>query len=357
MTGSTVHRRLAAALVSALAATLLGGAAPAAAAPAVPSAPAAAPVSPAAGVVPPLTAAARLTVGRPAWVAVSVTTLWRTPSSPRPVDAPALANPARIDEWLREMTLSQRRGLWHKADTQALYGDRVRVIALRRRWAKVVVPSQPSQLDRRGYPGWVPRRQLTATSPRPSAKVATVLQRTTWLRTEAGASLFKISYGTRLPYLGTVGRFVRVATPTGDVRRVRATTVRVHDRGTPALRASRASLVRMATSFRGLPYLWAGLTGFGFDCSGLTWMDYRVHGITIPRDALPQSRAGRAVRAANRRPGDLLFYATDGVVHHVSMYIGDGMMVHAPGTGKTVEVIPVSTPAYRREYAGARRYL
>jgi cell wall-associated NlpC family hydrolase len=86
-------------------------------------------------------------------------------------------------------------------------------------------------------------------------------------------------------------------------------------------------------------------------------MDYRVHGVVIPRDALPQSRAGTAVRVGQRRKGDLLFYATGGRVHHVTMYIGHGRMLHAPHTGSVVQVTRVATPFYQREYAGARRYL
>ena len=74
--------------------------------------------------------------------------------------------------------------------------------------------------------------------------------------------------------------------------------------------------MRAAKGFVGLPYLWAGLSGFGLDCSGLTWLTYRVHGIQTPRDALPQSQGGTPVRRARR--GDLMFYATDGLVHHVS---------------------------------------
>lgn len=307
---------------------------------------------------PPATSAVPgLAVGRPAWVDVSVATVWRTPDSPREVDRPALANPARIGQWLDAMTTAERRALGGRADTQALLGDRVRVVRLVPGWARVVIPSQPSQLDRRGYPGWVPRRQLTAARPTRSAAVATVLQRTAWLRGDrvGGKKLLRISFGTRLPVVGRTPRFVRVATPTGTVRRIAKTSVGVHDRADPALPPTRASLVRTATSFVGLPYLWAGLSGFGLDCSGLTWLTYRVHGIRIPRDALPQSQGGTPVRGPRR--GDLMFYATDGRVHHVSMFVGDGKMVHAPGTGQMVQVIPTSTPAYRSEYAGARRYL
>lgn len=300
-----------------------------------------------------------LRVGRPAWVTVSVATLWRTPYSPRPVDRPALARPARIRAWLSAMTLDQRRALNGRADTQALLGERVRVVRLRPGWAKVVVPDQPTPDDTRGYPGWVPTRQLTARPPASAARRATVTARLVWLRTDdpAVAARTEVSFGTTLPYLGTVGSWVRVSTPVGVVRRVRAAAVSVHRPGTPALRATGADLVRAAVMFRGLAYLWAGRSGFGFDCSGLTSLDYAVHGVVIPRDAAPQSRAGRPVGAATLRKGDLMFYASNGVVHHVSMYAGNGLMVHAPRTGSSVQVLPTSTPAYASQYAGARRYL
>ena len=55
--------------------------------------------------------------------------------------------------------------------------------------------------------------------------------------------------------------------------------------------------------------------------------------------------------------GDLLFYADDGLVHHVTMYIGDGAIIHAPRTGQPVGLVPVSTQPLRSEYVGARRYL
>jgi cell wall-associated NlpC family hydrolase len=303
-------------------------------------------------------AAATLTVGHDAWVSVSVATLWRTPDSPRRVDAPALAQPARVQQWLGDMTLDQRRALSGRADTQALLGDRVVVLALpsgRPRWARVAVPSQPSPLDARGYPGWVPRRQLSASAPTASAQRATVLKRTAWLFTDRAhpARLFRVSMGTSLPVVGGTSTYVRVATPGGPVRRLPRSAVVVHDAGTPALAPSRTSLVTTAKTFLGLPYLWAGASGFGLDCSGLTWLVHRVHGIRIPRDAAPQSRHGTAVSRLRR--GDLMFYAANGVVHHVSMYVGRGRMIHSPSTGKSVEIVRTSVLA--SQYVGARRYL
>ena len=308
-----------------------------------------------------LTAAASppVTVGREAWVGVSVATLWRSPRSARVVDRPALANPAGIRTWLSRMTLTDRRGLVGRADTQALLGNRVIVIARSGSWVKVVVPDQPTPLDRRGYPGWVPTAQLIAKRPVATALVATVVARTTWLRTDNASAtpLTEISFGTRLPHLGRTGGWVRVVTPAGQVRRVYASALAVRAPATAALRATGSDIVRVAQMFTGLPYLWAGRSGFGFDCSGLTSLDYRVHGVTIPRDADAQSVKGRAVARSAVRPGDLLFYATRGNVHHVSIYAGNGRMVQAPKTGSNVQTIAVSTPSYAREYAGARRFI
>jgi gamma-D-glutamyl-L-lysine dipeptidyl-peptidase len=303
------------------------------------------------------TSRSALAAGRSAWVAVSVARLWQSPRAPWPVDAPALKAPVRFRAWLHAMTLSQRKALDRRSDTEALVGDRVVVLRLRPHWARVVVPSQPSQKDPRGYPGWVPRRQLTAGAPQASAQLATVTSRTTWVRSDDAAAtrVAEVSFGTRLPVVGQVPGYVRVTMPRGVVRRLPATAVVVHDRGAPAIAPSRGSVVRTAKVFLGLPYLWGGLSGFGLDCSGLTWLSHRVHGITIPRDALPQSQHGEPV--STRRPGDLLFYAHNGLVHHVSMYLGDGQMIHAPRTGQPVQIVAFSAPPLHAEYAGARSYL
>ena len=303
-------------------------------------------------------ATAMLEVGRPAWVSVSVATLWRSPASPRAVDSPALRHPADIRRWLADMSLAQRRDLNGRADTQALLGDRVVVLRLpvsRPAWARVAVPSQPSPLNRTGYPGWVPRRQLAAVAPTISSQVATVLRRTTWLHSDTPdpSRLFPVSVGTSLPVVSASPTYVRVSTPGGVTRRLPRAAVAVRARGTPALTPTRSSVVTTAEGFVGLDYLWAGASGFGVDCSGLTWLTYRLHGIRIPRDAAPQSRHGTP--ASPPRPGDLRFYASAGLVHHVSMDVGNRRMVHSPATGQSVVVVSTSTLA--SQYVGARRYL
>jgi len=232
-------------------------------------------------------------------------------------------------------------------------GERVVVRRVSGSWAKVVVPDQPSQKASGGYPGWIPLRQLTGSAPAMTASVATVVKRTAWLvRDNAGAArVTEISSGTTLPFVGRTGRFVRVRVPRGTVRRMGASAVVVHKRGTAALTPHKGVLAS-AKKYLGLAYLWGGLSGFGLDCSGLTWLSNRLHGTRIPRDALPQSRHGTPVSRSRLARGDLIFYATRGLVHHVTMYAGSGRMIEAPHTGAVTRIVAVRSS----EYYGARRY-
>ena len=81
-----------------------------------------------------------VTAGAPAWV--SVAPGWRTPKSPRAVDAPSLENPARVRDWIAGMSAADQSGLIDRLDTQLLLGDEVAVLELQSGWARVVVPGQ-----------------------------------------------------------------------------------------------------------------------------------------------------------------------------------------------------------------------
>jgi cell wall-associated NlpC family hydrolase len=167
-----------------------------------------------------------------------------------------------------------------------------------------------------------------------------------------GARLLEVSMGTHLAVVHRSGSSWEVRLPSGRLALVPTSSVVTHP-----LAATARSLIASARRFLGLAYLWAGTSGFGFDCSGLMQIDFRIHGIEIPRDSAAQAVAGRAVRRSALRPGDLVFFATGGVVHHVGMYVGNGMMLHAPHTGSQVELTSISAGAFAHEYAGARRFL
>ena len=113
----------------------------------------------------------------------------------------------------------------------------------------------------------------------------------------------------------------------------------------PGVRAARAAL-RM----QGRPYVWGAAGPRAFDCSGLVQWAYRAAGIRLPKYTLDQFHAGVPVPRGRLQPGDLVFFYPP-TMHHVGIYIGDGMMVHAPHTGDVVRVAPVAG----RAYAGAIR--
>jgi cell wall-associated NlpC family hydrolase len=113
--------------------------------------------------------------------------------------------------------------------------------------------------------------------------------------------------------------------------------------------------VRWALAQLGDPYRWGASGPDTFDCSGLTSSAYRAAGVAIPRVSRAQWGAGPHVAVANLLPGDLVFYADNPAdpasIHHVGLYIGNGLMVHAPHTGDVVRVASI----WRESFAGATR--
>jgi gamma-D-glutamyl-L-lysine dipeptidyl-peptidase len=296
------------------------------------------------------------------YVAVNVATLWVKPTYRRAVDWPARANPADPRKWVAAMTVQQKLWLVGKLESQALYGTKVTVTGhYGSEWTKVAIPGQPTNRDRRGYPGWVPTRQLTSTAPGNAAQSAVVRSPTAWLWSSwtsggvAGSHVMEVSYDTRLPVVRTTPAYAVVTLIGGRQVAIRRGDLVLHTWGT-AWGVTRAKVVTQARKFLGLQYLWAGVSGFGYDCSGFTYSVYHAYGRTLSRDADQQAVHGTAVTRASLQPGDLVFFrgSPTGAISHVGMYVGGGSMIDAPETGKAVRIEPVSSYPY---YAGARRYL
>ena len=103
--------------------------------------------------------------------------------------------------------------------------------------------------------------------------------------------------------------------------------------GSPYL-SIRQELLDYAKQFLGTPYIFGGTSlTEGCDCSGFAMGVYGHFGYSLPRTSAYQSTAGTQIPVSEAQPGDLIFYATNGIVHHVVIYQGEGKTVEAKGTG------------------------
>ncbi|WP_197675775.1 C40 family peptidase [Micromonospora auratinigra] len=120
------------------------------------------------------------------------------------------------------------------------------------------------------------------------------------------------------------------------------TTVKVE--GCPTINgvvsSAAQTAIRVACQQVGDPYVWGATGPNSFDCSGLTQYAYKAAGIYLTHFTGAQWNEGRAVSRDDARPGDLVFFFSD--LHHVGLYLGDGLMIHAPRTGKPVQVTKIA---------------
>ena len=108
----------------------------------------------------------------------------------------------------------------------------------------------------------------------------------------------------------------------------------------------------VALSEIGTPYVWAGSSPGGFDCSGLVMYAYSKMGVSLPHSSYAQWNVGTAVPKDQLQAGDIVFF--DGLGHE-GIYIGNGQFVHAPHTGDVVKVSNLDSGSYAYSYVGARR--
>lgn len=120
------------------------------------------------------------------------------------------------------------------------------------------------------------------------------------------------------------------------------------------------AVIDLAFKQLGKPYVWGDEGPNSFDCSGLMYYVFKnAANIILPRTSSAQYNIGVGVSKSNLQAGDLIFFTTDGTgkITHVAMYIGDSKMIHAPHTGKNVEIANMNTNFWNKAYIGARRVL
>lgn len=115
------------------------------------------------------------------------------------------------------------------------------------------------------------------------------------------------------------------------------------------------AIVNEAKKYLGTKYVYGGAAPGGFDCSGLVKYVFAKNGVSLSRTSASQARQGVTVSKNNLQPGDLLFFAKNGRVHHVGIYVGGGQMIHAPHTGSKVKYDSINTAYRQKEFYCAKR--
>ena len=112
----------------------------------------------------------------------------------------------------------------------------------------------------------------------------------------------------------------------------------------PSHGAGAEAAISAAQSYLGVPYVWAGESYDGVDCSGLTMLAYQAAGIELTHSSRVQYGEGEQVDLDDAQPGDLIFWSSDGTqegIYHVAMYLGDDEMIEAPTFGVPVQITSV----------------
>ncbi|MDR1003472.1 MAG: C40 family peptidase [Prevotellaceae bacterium] len=225
--------------------------------------------------------------------------------------------------------------------TQGLLGMPVRVLQYKE-WYQIELPD--------GYIGWVHRVAISPVTSEQlhrwnSAEKIIVTAHYGFVYSEPDEDSQPVSdvvAGNRLKWEGRKGRFYRVSYPDGRIGYLHRDLAMPEPKWRKELKQDAASIIRTAHTLLGVPYLWAGTSSKGMDCSGFIRNILYMHDIIIPRDAGPQSRTGERITIApdygNLQPGDLIFFGRKAVgadkkerVEHVGMYIGNKRFIHSQG--------------------------
>ncbi|HAC16545.1 MAG TPA: hypothetical protein DCE78_11465 [Bacteroidetes bacterium] len=238
---------------------------------------------------------------------------------------------------VRVSVANLRRDPRHQAEMidQAIMGTRLKVLKRQRGWYYIQTPWE--------YLGWITSGSLEimdetalndSWSPDELVYVNSVDTRVFDSANTNSGVVSDVTLGATLRFIETSGLYAKVALPDGREGYIRATEIQPFAESDPTNGLDREALITTANRFHGLPYLWGGNSGKGFDCSGFTQTVFKNHGILLPRDANMQVEMGTTVEFAdnftNVQKGDLLFFGPNrNRITHVGISLGGGKFIHS----------------------------
>jgi len=116
------------------------------------------------------------------------------------------------------------------------------------------------------------------------------------------------------------------------------------------------TMLKSIEQLKGIKFHYGGTTRKGFDCSGFVQYLYaKAFNLALPRVSYNMALVGSMVPREQLERGDLLFFAFEGDVSHVGVYLGDGRFAHASSVAKKVTISSLKERSYAKHFAfGAR---
>ncbi|OIQ09197.1 gamma-D-glutamyl-L-lysine endopeptidase [Moorella thermoacetica] len=274
---------------------------------------------------------------------------------PPPVQLPPGATTPRAESWYVGVAVADVRANPDQGAervTQALLGDEVKLLRDEGEWLQGQVPD--------GYIGWLRKGNLVrATPPLARDLVAVRVPRAILYKEPGGdAQAGEALLGTDLPLLAQKEDWLEVWLPGRLPAWLSRQEVDLWPGGQLTDKRSGSDVIKVAERLEGVAYLWGGVSLYGIDCSGLTYIAYFLNGVKLPRDADLQFKVGRPVARKDLQPGDLVFFNTSGGTQptHVGIYTGNGQFLNSRSR-QGVVVSRLDEPSFSAGYLGARRYL
>jgi gamma-D-glutamyl-L-lysine dipeptidyl-peptidase len=288
-----------------------------------------------------------------ACISVPVTNVWTEPTAIRESDECVTRTKPDIARWLAAQGHVERLGLLDRLSTQALCGEPVVVVGESDGWAEVRLPWQRTPKDLNGYPGYIRSAHMVSVPPvisETSGEVrVTLLTRLTPVSSEPHSPIAGfLSMGTVCALTAETGERLQIEVGGANwwINRCDGAVGR-SPLPVYSTKPDR-KVLSIATSLVGLPYLWGGLSGWGVDCSGLIHLANRVCGNIVSRDSTAQ-RGEHVASGSAPIPGEQLFFRRRSGnlgIHHVGLAVDAATILHAPRTGRVVELMALSESPY-----------
>lgn len=207
--------------------------------------------------------------------------------------------------------------------TQLLLGELFEILETRGSWELIRITAD-------SYEGWIDSKQylplqleeFESIRGQPQVISAELMH----ISTGSQGDILLVPFGSNLP--NYTDNSFRIGDKTYAYK---GQTVEANEK----LRSSTIS--ETARKLLNVPYLWGGRSPMGIDCSGFIQLVYKLHGISLPRDAQPQAKCGENIDFLNETlPGDLAFFDNEeGQIIHVGILLATDLIIHASGLVRT----------------------